>query len=75
MTDEERMREGAEEEIEDLEAPAGATGDIVGGAHCIPPSCAQNTDIVVACSDLSKSCKASTFGCQDGTHVIVIHAQ
>jgi hypothetical protein len=75
MTDEERRREGAEDEIEDLEAPARSQDDVMGGAHCIPPSCAKNTDIVVACSDLSPSCKASTFGCQDGSRVIVIHAQ
>jgi hypothetical protein len=74
MTDEQRDREGIEETIEDLEAPAGSQGDVVGGAHCIQPSCANNTDIVVACSDLSASCKASTFGCQNATHVIVVHA-
>jgi hypothetical protein len=75
MTDEEHQREGAEEQIEDLEAPAASQGDVVGGAHCIEPSCARNSDVVVACSDLTPSCKASTFGCQNGTHVIVIHAQ
>jgi hypothetical protein len=75
MTDEERKREGAEEEIEDLEAPAGSQGDVVGGAHCIPPSCAKPSNVVVVCSDIAASCKASTFGCDDGTHVVVIHAQ
>ena len=34
MTDEERKQEGADEEIEDLEAPAAAQGDVVGGG-CI----------------------------------------
>lgn len=74
MTDEERGQEGSEEQIEDLEAPAGVQGDVVGGAHCIPPSCARNTDIVVACSDNSPSCGATTFGCQNDTGVIVIRA-
>ena len=34
MTDEERKQEGADEEIEDLEAPAAAQGDVAGGG-CI----------------------------------------
>ena len=41
MTDEEREQEGAEEEIQDLEAPAEEQADVVGGAAltktCIPP--------------------------------------
>lgn len=52
MTDEEKHdEEGAEEAIEDLEAPADAQGDVAGGAapkcpvpgvttvRCAPPSC------------------------------------
>jgi hypothetical protein len=51
MTDEEKRDEGAEEAIEDLEAPADAQGDVAGGkgtacpvvgvtvVRCAPPSC------------------------------------
>ena len=51
MTDQEKHDEGAEEAIEDLEAPADAQGDVAGGAaakcpvagvttvRCAPPSC------------------------------------
>ena len=42
MTDEQRNEEGAEEAIEDLEAPAEAQGDVAGGAcpvaTCFSPS-------------------------------------
>jgi hypothetical protein len=37
MTDEQRKQEAVEEEIEDLEAPAEAQGDVVGGAGLICP--------------------------------------
>lgn len=47
MTDEERRQDGAEEEIEDLEAPASAQADVAGGAcidythhWCMDPTCA-----------------------------------
>jgi hypothetical protein len=51
MTDEQRSDEGAEEAIEDLEAPAEAQGDVAGGAipktYCVVPSegpmCGPNT--------------------------------
>jgi hypothetical protein len=39
MTDDERNREGSEESIEDLEAPAAAQGDVTGGKLCGPKSC------------------------------------
>ena len=39
MTDEELKREAADEAIEDLEAPAGAQGDVVGGkVICAKPT-------------------------------------
>jgi hypothetical protein len=75
MTDEERRREGAADDIEDLEAPAGSQADVVGGAHCIKPSCARNSDVVVACSDITATCKASTFNCDNATHVIIVQAK
>jgi hypothetical protein len=74
VTERHGHEEGAEEAIEDLEAPAMAQGDVVGGAHCIRPSCVGQS-VVVACSDVSPSCKATTADCQDGTHVVVIHVQ
>jgi hypothetical protein len=75
MTDEQHHEEGADEAIEDLEAPAAAQSDIAGGAHCLPPSCARSTDIVVACSDLSPSCAATAWDCSAATKAIIIHAQ
>ncbi len=40
MTDEERKEEGAEEAIEDLEAPAAAQEDVAGGKiQCKTPTC------------------------------------
>ena len=51
MTDEERNDEGAEEAIEDLDAPADAQDDVAGGAAPIcakPPSCPRNT---LGCTD------------------------
>jgi hypothetical protein len=73
MTDEQRDREGIEEPIEDLEAPAGSQDDVVGGAHCLQPSCA-NSKVVVACSDVSHTCAATSWDCADATKAIVIHA-
>lgn len=57
MTDPERKDEGAEEAIEDLEAPAETQEDVAGGGmcakptkFCVPPSC---TDTVVDCIRLT----------------------
>jgi hypothetical protein len=41
MTDEERGQEGVEEEIEDLEAPAEAQIDVVGGQDMTTPVAAN----------------------------------
>ena len=45
MTDEQRNEEGAEEAIEDLDAPAAEQGDVAGGM-CYKPSliCPKPTD-------------------------------
>ncbi|HEY2600441.1 MAG TPA: hypothetical protein VGI67_02720 [Thermoleophilaceae bacterium] len=75
MTDEERSQEGAEEPIEDLEAPAGSQGDVVGGAQCLQPTCAPDSNVAVECSQISKTCKATQWGCTGRTSVIVIHEQ
>jgi hypothetical protein len=58
MTDKERKDEGAEEAIEDLEAPAEQQDDVAGGAEicasptviCVQPSC---IDTVTKCIRLS----------------------
>jgi hypothetical protein len=39
VTEDERQREGAEEAIEDLEAPAAAQDDVAGGGICGYHSC------------------------------------
>jgi len=53
MTGDDRSEEGAEEAIEDLEAPASALGAVAGGVgcpgtetttYCFPPSCTNNDD-------------------------------
>ncbi len=58
MTDEERQDEGAEEAIEDLEAPAAAQDDVAGG--------------VIACNLPTKGCSnptcTSQTWCKPGTH-------
>lgn len=62
MTDEE-SREGDEEEIEDLEAPAAAQGDVVGFQHC-----PKNTEChlpTAACSP-APTCTEVTY-CRPGT--------
>lgn len=48
MTDEHHGHEGSEEQIEDLEAPAAAQGEVVGGGcvdythhWCMDPTCAD----------------------------------
>ncbi len=50
MTDEERKHEGAEEAIEDLEAPAEVQADVAGGRdRCATPTCVGNTQVDVYC--------------------------
>jgi hypothetical protein len=73
MTDDERTEEGAEEPIEDLEAPAEAQGDVVGGANeCIYPTCHNpNTRFVAYCRP--PSCNDTKSDCLDGTQAIIVH--
>jgi hypothetical protein len=73
MTDQERQREGAEERIEDLEAPAEAQEDVAGGGMaCHPkPSCGRPSAV---CGD-PWSCRATTADCQLDSRKIVIAAQ
>ncbi|HEY1833681.1 MAG TPA: hypothetical protein VGG08_04530 [Solirubrobacteraceae bacterium] len=62
MTDEDNVEEGAEEAIEDLEAPAAAAGDVTGGL------CPAGTDAchlpTTGCSN--PTCTVQTF-CKPGT--------
>jgi len=57
MTDEQGSEEGAEEAIEDLEAPAAVWNDVVGGIACQLPTS--------GCSN--PSCTGQTW-CTPGTH-------
>jgi hypothetical protein len=72
MTDDERREEGAEEAIEDLEAPAEAQADVAGGGRkCIPPTCITDSGVLTDCK--LPTCKATKPGCDLQTHVVVIH--
>ncbi len=54
MTDEERSQEGAEEEIEDLEAPATAQREVAGGLPpCAPTNACRPVNTVVSCKPYS----------------------
>lgn len=73
MTDDERRTEGAEEAIEDLEAPADAQSDVKGGGACIQPTCVGDSSVGAVCMGIT--CKATTAGCAGETHVVVIRAR
>jgi len=60
MTDEERSREGAEEEIEDLEAPAAAQGEVAGGIGCAPTNACRPVNTVVHCQPPTQYCHEPT---------------
>ena len=66
-TNEQSKEEGAEEAIEDLEAPADAQGDIAGGQGCGKPS--------VGCWD--PTCEATKAHCylNSATHDIVVYEE
>jgi hypothetical protein len=62
MTGDDRSEEGAEEAIEDLEAPASALGAVAGGVgcpgtetttYCFPPSCTKGSR--TACTGTAKT--------------------
>jgi hypothetical protein len=65
VTEDEREKEGAEEQVEDLQAPAEAQDDVAGGAGgCSPPTCGKpsvrcggNTCVVTDayCTEKSKT--------------------
>lgn len=61
MTHEEVNKEGAEEEIEDLEAPAEAQGDVAGGyINCRPTNNCAPVNTVVACNPPTQLCSLPT---------------
>jgi hypothetical protein len=67
MTDEERAKEGEEEPIEDLEAPADAQQDVAGGKGCGQPSVRCDGD----------TCALTVAQCMDwpATHDIIVYEQ
>jgi hypothetical protein len=72
MTDEERREEGAEEAIEDLEAPGAAQEDVVGGKTlCLGPTCQGDSLVSTFCH--VPTCKASKAGCQLDTGAVVVY--
>jgi len=74
MTDEEREREGAEERIEDLEAPAEAQEDVAGGGMaCHPAGTCGNPSAV--CNESHGSCVFTTAECRLDSRKIVIGFQ
>ncbi len=68
MTEEERREEGAEEAIEDLEAPAAAQEDVAGGrgarAGC-------DTPVTLNCQD--HTCVVSVTRCDKPQITFVVH--
>jgi hypothetical protein len=76
MTDEERKREGAEEEIEDLEAPAAAQEDVAGGGMaCHPSPTCGRPSAVCDPEGAPGSCEITQAFCQLKSRKIVVMAQ
>ena len=73
MTEEVRSAMGAEEAIEDLEAPAAWQAGVAGGVKgCIEPSCYDpNTHVAQLCAP--PTCKVTKSGCSFDTSAIVVH--
>jgi hypothetical protein len=70
MTDGERSEEGAEETVEDLEAPASAQGDVAGGDF---GGCPGKPSFVCA----APTCTATKVVCRakDTMHDLVVYEQ
>jgi hypothetical protein len=73
MTPDELRDEGAEDPIEDLQAPAETLLDVAGGAHvCTQPTCHGNTDYMGYC--LGPTCSATKLDCVSaGSRTIIVH--
>ena len=68
MTFERSDEEGAEEAIEDLEAPADAQSDVAGGQGCGKPS-------AVCLDPTCEATEAICVGTKTATHRIVVYDQ
>jgi hypothetical protein len=68
MTDEERNQEGAEESIEDLEAPAESQDDVAGGIGC--PGKPSMVCAAPTCVKTDAFCRT-----KDISHDIVVYEQ
>jgi hypothetical protein len=67
----EEQNEGAEEAIEDLEAPAAAQGDVAGGAKaCLPPTCKNASKTVGLCE--GETCVVTSWDCTGDTHYVTV---
>jgi hypothetical protein len=74
MTDQEREREGAEEPIEDLEAPAEAQQDVAGGGMACHPAGTCGSPSAV-CEPSRGSCIMTSAECRLDSRKIVIGYQ
>ncbi len=73
MTNDEQGNEGTEEAIEDLEAPAAAQRDVLGGG-CIAPSClTADTGLAGICID--PTCRATQAMCGNATKAVIIYGR
>lgn len=73
MTDEDRIDEGAEEAIKDLEAPATTHGDVVGGVvMCAQTTCA-GSNVGTFCAQ--GMCNATKAAGEDDTKSVVLYAR
>ncbi|HEY2600446.1 MAG TPA: hypothetical protein VGI67_02745 [Thermoleophilaceae bacterium] len=69
MTDEERRDEAAEEQIEDLDAPAEQLEDVAGGGKlCGPKSCGNPSMICIG-----PTCHASGVACTNLSHKVEVY--
>jgi hypothetical protein len=73
VTDEHRSDEGAEEAVEDLEAPAEALSDVKGGLEGCIGTCAGATKVVVECQAPTCTQNTQPPDCHINTAVVVIH--
>jgi hypothetical protein len=73
MTEEERREEGAEEAVEDLDAPAEAQDDVAGGAGCRKPTCG----VVPTLRCATPTCQDTKAQCMDApaTHDVIVFEQ
>ena len=74
MTDAENRAEGAEESIEDLEAPAAAQGDVAGGViKCVTPTCGGDSSVSTFCQGATCTRQTTESKCSLQTAAVVVH--